>query len=143
MRTLAGSMRRIAGLLLAAALAGCGDGAPVAEAIEDVTAVVMDTAAKAAEPEQAGGPAEIYYNLTAYEWYRQGQPLVVNGRLYQLAGVPAAVPASKMTRVGEYGGVAYYAHEADPTGEHALYVPVSEGYWQPFAPADDGARAAD
>jgi hypothetical protein len=140
---MAGSKGRIAGLLLAAVLAGCGDGAPVAEAIENVAAVVTDTTAEAAKEEQASRPAEIYYDLTAYDWYRQGEPLVVDGRVYQLHGAPAAVPASEMTRAGEYGGVAYYAHKADPAGAHALYVPVSEGYWQPFAPADDGARAAD
>jgi hypothetical protein len=52
--------------------------------------------------------------------------------------IPASVP--EMRSAGEYQGVEYYVREADT--ERAVYVPVFEGYWQPFR-ADSAAAAAN
>lgn len=80
------------------------------------------------------GPAEIYYDLTAFDWYRRGEPLVIDGREYRPDGIPEAERARKFEPVGEYMGVTYYVLENSSEPHLAVYIPVSPGYWQPFTP---------
>jgi hypothetical protein len=79
----------------------------------------------------------IYFTLTDHEWYARGEPLLHGNAAYQPAGMPVSASLSEMTHVGEYQGVDYYVREA--TSGLSLYVPVFEGYWQPFR-ADTARR---
>lgn len=78
-------------------------------------------------------PAEIFPDLTRFDWYRRGEPLVVDGRAYQPAGVPEPTGERVFQPAGRYQGVAYYvADEVEPPYT-VVYVPVYRDYWQPFA----------
>jgi hypothetical protein len=81
-------------------------------------------------------PDRIYLSLTSYEWYARGEPLLHGNAAYQPSGFPVAAPLSAMHVTGEYQGVEYYVRDGD--ADPILYVPVYEGYWQPFRP--DTAR---
>jgi hypothetical protein len=144
------SYGRITGLavLLALTLAGCGGGGtagdspgtmpPVAAGV-DTAAPSTDTASAAPGSTQ---PAEIYYDLTIFEWYRQGEPLVVDGRAYEPIGHPESIRGGALERVGVYGGVAYYVPRGYSPHQGVL-VPVFEGYWQPFLPVPPDAFPAE
>lgn len=77
-------------------------------------------------------PAEIHYDLTAYDWYRRGEPLTHDGRAYRPVGPPVPTPETGLTLLGRYGGVSYYAPEGADGAPDTLYVPVFEGYWLRF-----------
>jgi hypothetical protein len=89
----------------------------------------------AAAPE----PEEIYFDLTVFDWYRQGQPLVHAGHGYLPQGDPRPVPVDRLQRVDTYQGVNFYALEGDPEPPGTVYVPVFHGYWQPFVAQAAGA----
>jgi hypothetical protein len=80
-------------------------------------------------------PARIYYDLTRFEWYARGQPLVHEGRTYQPAGAPLPVRDITLELAGEYGGVDYYRMPGDD--RDVVYVPVYEWYWLRFVAADE------
>jgi hypothetical protein len=122
------------GALLAAT--GCANGESrqvddlLAEAAETVTA---DTAVYIAGPARETLPSNrIYYTLTRHEWYARGEPLLHDGRSYRAAGMPVRAEVSEMRHLGDYQGVEYYVRAED--GGVDVYVPVFEGYWQPFRP---------
>ncbi len=79
-------------------------------------------------------PAEIYYDLTHHEWYRRGQPLLVDGQPFQPASRPEPTMARTFEPAGRYEGVTYYVIEGATPPYTVVYVPVSRGYWQPFLP---------
>jgi hypothetical protein len=131
--------RSSACLLAIALAAGCGRGGRDEDSpagIRDAATVVVSNAADqdAANGQSAGTiPDEIYYDLTRFEWYRHGQPLMIDGTGYVPDGIPRALRDRPLERAGEYGGVAYYAAPGSaPTG--VVLVPVFEGYWQAFVP---------
>jgi len=123
----------LAAMLVVAACGGDGaDGAaPDAAAARDTT----DSAAAApAAPAIAveDTPSELYFDLTLFDWYRRGEPLVHQGRRYQAMGDPVVESAESMAELGRYQGVAYYRRQdaADPV--YTVYVPVYYRYWQRF-----------
>lgn len=83
-----------------------------------------------ASPEDvAPPPRQVYYDLTLYDWYRLGQPLLVGGVPHELAGIPVRI-LDPLDLAGTYGGVDYYT---TGEGRDTVFVPVYENYWQPFA----------
>lgn len=86
-----------------------------------------------------GEPPEIYYDLTRYDWYRRGEPLMVDGRPYQPTGRPEPTRAREFTELGRHEGVTYYTVEGSEPPHTVVYVPVSPGYWQPFALVGPGS----
>ena len=76
-------------------------------------------------------PDEIYFDLTAFQWYREGRPLMHNGRAYMPQADPA--PATvELKEAGTYEGVTYYVAEDAPDPVYTIYVPVYYRYWQRF-----------
>lgn len=75
-------------------------------------------------------PDRIYYTLTSYGWYARGEPLMHEGTPHQPDGRPVRTSLDMMEQAGTYQGVDYYRHRGGT--EPLLYVPVFEGYWQPF-----------
>jgi len=121
--------------LAALVMAGCGaDAEPEPEPTpQELVEVQEDTAVYMATPERETLPSHrIYYTLTQHAWYARGEPLLHDNRAWQAAGMPVAASASDMQLLGEYQGVEYYALGGDTAS--AVYVPVFEGYWQPFRP---------
>lgn len=107
------------------------DHAPGAEAV--VSADSVSGPAPVQPPDAAARPERIFHDLTRFDWYARGEPLVHEGRSYALdVHGPVALDARTLRRVGEYGGVDYYQRDTDAR----LYVPVYDGYWLGFAPAN-------
>lgn len=79
-------------------------------------------------------PDEIYYDLTIYDWYRRGEPLVAGGFAFQPAGTPRAIPLDSLDRAGNYQGVDFYVRNGAGEPFDTLFVPVFEDFWQPFLP---------
>ena len=79
-------------------------------------------------------PARIFYDLTRFDWYARGEPLVWDDRDWQPRGAPVAARADALRRLGEFGGVDIWT-DADADSVESLYVPVSEGFWLTFVPA--------
>ncbi len=137
-------------LVLAATFVACSRSEPAPEASGSGAdgPAMQSAAATTAEPEPGPAPEEtgkrpfrperIYYDLTAYEWYAQGQPLMADGRGYMPSDVPLTLPDTPLEKAGEYQGVDYYVEEGAEPPYPVVYVPVFEGYWLPFAPV--GAR---
>jgi hypothetical protein len=76
-------------------------------------------------------PDEIYFDLTIFPWYREGRPLVHNGRPYMPQSDPVPI-AEPLKEAGRYEGVAYYVGESASEPVYTLYVPVYYDYWQRF-----------
>lgn len=89
-------------------------------------------------PDVEARPARIYHVLTDFDWYARGEPVVLEGTSYTVAGDPLHIDARTLERVAEYGGVDLYRRDGDPD----LYIPVFDGYWLGFA-ADPGAPVPD
>lgn len=87
--------------------------------------------AAAVAPREQLARDRIYYDLTRFEWYARGEPLVRDGVAYQPAGLPIALSLRELERIGEFEGVEYYRRAGD--ADH-LYVPVFDGYWLAFRP---------
>ncbi len=112
-----------------------GDAVPEAEGPPDA----------AAAPERGATPRRIYYRLTDFAWYLQGEPLLADGRAYAVAGPPLRIEAAALRLAGSYQGVDYY--RAAPADSATVYVPVSPRYWVPFSAVltggSDGAVRGD
>ncbi len=102
--------------------------APVETA--DTSADSVSGPVTAAPPDSAARPDRIYYDLTRFEWYARGEPLVFDGVFYKAGGDIEPIDARTVERVGEYAGVDVYRRGAD----RRLYVPVYDGYWLGFDP---------
>jgi len=130
-------------VLVATTLAGgCGspparenEAMPASEQSAPAGASVVDALAAGtiADPAQAAMPQEIHYDLTAYDWYRRGEPLVHQSRPYRPVGPPVPTPEQPLELAGRYGGVTYYIVSGTAQPQDTLYVPVFEGYWLRFA----------
>jgi hypothetical protein len=98
----------------------------------------VDTVFTAAPMREDLPSARIYYTLTDHEWYARGDPLVHENAPYIPGGQPVSASLDEMEHMGAYHGVEYYVRHGDE--RQTLYVPVFEGYWQPFRP--DTTRSA-
>jgi hypothetical protein len=87
----------------------------------------------------ASPPPVIYYDLTRYEWYARGEPLVHEGWSYS-PGALVAASGGEMEALGDYGGVTYYRRRDG--GADSLFVPVYERYWLTFNPGAAADTAA-
>lgn len=116
-----------AAILLAAGCSASADGDAQVPADPDSVAapdsVYVETVRETLPPDR------IYHVLTDHEWYARGESLLHDGAEYSPAGMPVAASLPGMQLIGEYQGVDYYAMGGQPG---VLYVPVYEGYWQPF-----------
>lgn len=152
--TRAWPLRRFVLALLLAIAAGCGKGDETAEdsaqATSSTAALDGDTVqgaassgAEEAEPaaEESEPPDTIYYDLTKFEWYRRGEPIVIDDARY-LPGKVEATGERKLKREGDYEGVDYYANEDASQPYDTVYVPVYPGYWLPFINQRQGAEGA-
>lgn len=131
-------------LLPAMVLATCGrdrEGGELARAIDEIEAPA-DTVSIQAEADEPEEPVEIVYDLTAFDWYRRGEPLIAGDRAYMPRGRPEPTRDRRFRRAGEYQGVAYYVTEDAADPPPVVYVPVSPGYWQPFATQPAGPPPA-
>jgi len=131
--------RRLLALLLAVA-AGCGRGdrpeEEPAQATSSTAAIEVDTARDAVGPpaeeaEEEERPDTIYYDLTRFEWYRRGQPIVIDETRYTPAEVEAT-GGRRLKREGAYEGVDYYVNRDSDQPYDTIFVPVYPGYWLPF-----------
>ena len=118
-------------LLLGATASKCDrEGAPI-DAPAAAAAPVDSPLAASSEAENATQPDEIYFDLTRFPWYRQGRPLVHNGRSYMPQADPTPVDG-ELSEAGSYEGVTYYVAEDASEPVYTLYVPVYYRYWQRF-----------
>jgi hypothetical protein len=126
----------------AGALAGCGADEPQSQAAAaeiDAPEILGRTDTVYAAVERRTLPSSrIYYTLTDHEWYARGEPLLHENAAYHPAGMPVSATLDDMEHVGDYQGVEYYVR----SGDERVYVPVFEGYWQPFR-RDTTVRAGD
>lgn len=132
--------------LIALLLAACGKGEQdPREEIDDGVALAAADEGPTADFDEREmlPPDEIYYDLTSFDWYRGGEPLVYEGRSFQPVGQPEAIPASDLRPAGRFEGVAYYARSGDTPPFSVLYVPVFEGYWLPFGPVAEAQQQTD
>lgn len=137
-------------VILLALLAACGEGRGPAVSAEAVPAGAAAAVGASAPAEGAGPstgpettgeavtapaeterPATIYYDLTTHDWYRRGEPILIDGRRYQ-PGPVQATGERRLKRGGEYAGVDFYGIDGGPQPYDTVYVPVYPGYWLPF-----------
>lgn len=119
-----------AALLQTSACADSGEDladAPAASAAAADTALARGRDAG----DQATRPDEIYFDLTAFQWYREGRPLMHDGRGYMPQADPIPVTV-ELREAGRYEGVAYYVMAGAHEPVYTLYVPVYYRYWQRF-----------
>jgi hypothetical protein len=121
---------RLAALLLPGSLTGAGcDRLATSDGDETVATATATPQDPEPPPADQTPHLRIYYDLTRYDWYAQGEPLVLDGEMYTARTGLLASPAENMERVGEYHGVdAYVTADDDST----VYVPIFPNYWQPF-----------
>ncbi len=81
--------------------------------------------------DEAARPNEIFFNLSAFAWYREGRPLMHEGRSYMPQSDPIPVEG-ELREAGTYEGVTYYVPEDASEPVYTLYVPVYYRYWQRF-----------
>lgn len=91
----------------------------------------VDTALAARAEVPGKQPEEIYFDLTAFDWYRQGRPLMHQGRAYMPQADPTPIDV-ELREAGAYGGVRYYVAEGTREPVYTIYVPVYYRYWQRF-----------
>ena len=122
-----------AALIVAFGPAGCSDRDDDASLAPGVAPAHAQRAAGPAAADDRSGtrPDEIYFDLTVFPWYREGRPLVHDGRPYMPQSVPVPI-AESLKEAGRYEGVAYYVGESASEPVYTLYVPVYYDYWQRF-----------
>ena len=91
----------------------------------------VDTALAAGDAGAVNHPDEIYFDLTAFAWYREGRPLMHEGRAYMPQADPTPVD-TELEEAGTYEGVRYYVAEDARQPVYTIYVPVYYRYWQRF-----------
>lgn len=142
-----GIFRWLAPILLLALAAGCGRGDGGAEGVgEDTSSAAVvdrDTLPEAEESESRADESEppdtIYYDLTRFEWYRRGEPIIIGERRYRSADVEAT-GERELKREGSYEGVDYYADKDAKQPYDSIFVPVYPGYWLPFVDQQGGGE---
>ena len=123
--------RFIVALLLAVSATGCDRESSTAEAPAAAAAAVDTALAGSPSSGNVTEPDEIYFDLTRFAWYREGRPLVHNGRSYMPQADPIPVEV-ELQEAGAYEGVTYYAADDANEPVYTLYVPVYYRYWQRF-----------
>jgi hypothetical protein len=126
----------------AAAASGGATGDVASGAAAATAAILADSTYTPDTVMQTLPEIRIYHTLTDTDWYARAEPLRHDSLAYAPAGAPVAAPLGDMEQVGEYGGVEYYRRRG--IEEPVLYVPVFQGYWQPFrAEPDTQPRRGD
>src|SRR5690606_26392991 len=110
--------------------AGRDESGPTIDEARDAVEGADDAGGDAAS--ERAQPREIYYDLTRFDWYRRGEPLVADGRGYLPAGKPEPTGEREFEEEGRYQGVSYYVPKDADSPYDTVYVPVFPGYWQPF-----------
>jgi len=87
------------------------------------------------------GPTRVFYDLTAFDWYRRGEPLLLDGRAYMPASQPKFIPGKTLRQLDSFGGVDVYRRARQSEPLDSIFVPVYENYWLVFTPMDH-VRAA-
>lgn len=122
-----------------AAVTGCSDQEAEPDSAPAATAAAVDTPlAQPPSDEDLTRPAEIYFDLTAFGWYREGRPLVHQGRSYMPQAEPITV-TGELREAGSYEGVTYYVSDEEHEPVYTLFVPVYYRYWQRFTAPPPGA----
>lgn len=141
------------GIVVAIALAvglpsGCDtpdSAARLAHTVGPAQPAGVDPAAQAAAAnvaERQTASVEIYPDLSIFPWYQRAEPLVFQEHDYLPQGRPRAIVADEMREAGRYRGVRFYVRKGDKPPYTTVYVPVYEGYWQPFvSDVDEASRA--
>lgn len=88
----------------------------------------MPFAYGSAHPDTVTPP--VYYDLTRFDWYRRGQPLVADNLRYSPEGPLVSLTRDSLTMAGRYDGVVYY--RAGHGDMDTVYVPVYRHYWLAF-----------
>jgi hypothetical protein len=127
-------------VLLSAAACDRGAGPPQAAPADAAGDVATSAPVQDDTPAAAPRPPRIYYDLTDFEWYAMGRPLVHDGHTYEVGRNAARIDMATLTLLGEYQGVDYY-QRAREDADSVLYVPVFEEFWLPFV--SSGATAPD
>ena len=118
-------------LVLCPSLTGCDrDAGADADPAATAPPVAQPMASDEAEASRIQ-PKEIYFDLTRFAWYREGRPLVHEGRPYLPQADPTPVDLA-LEEAGSYEGVTYYAATDAGRPVYTLYVPVYYRYWQRF-----------
>ena len=112
-------------------LSACDREAAPEEAPSAAAPSIETPPAAAGDEGEAMQPEEIYLDLTAFAWYREGRPLVHNGRSYMPQSDPVPVEL-ELKKAGTYEGVSYYVADGTTEPVYTLYVPVYYRYWQRF-----------
>lgn len=135
--------RRLA--VVALLLVACGEEQDPREEIDDDVALAAADEGPTADfdEQEVLPPEEIYYDLTSFDWYRGGEPLIYDGRSFQPVGRPEAIPVGELRPIGRFQGVSYYARSGAAAPFSVLYVPVFEGYWLPFGPVAEAQQQTD
>lgn len=121
----------VTGAFLLLFAVACDDGANAPANAPAAAAPNVDTALAVVDESDATRPEEIYFDLTAFPWYREGRALMHDGRGYMPQADPIAVQ-SELAEAGRYEGVSYYVMEGAHEPVYTLYVPVYYRYWQRF-----------
>jgi hypothetical protein len=66
------------------------------------------------------------------DWYRDDQPVSVEGRTYERRGAPRRLACDRIEPVAEHRGVPLFAPRGGEIPSRVLYVPVRPGLWQPY-----------
>jgi len=112
--------RTVITMLLAVALAGCGNRSRIDP---DLT---INTGG------DTSGPHPVY-QLDTMKWVREGRAVVLDGQPYHPVGVPIQGPL--VQEVGTFDGVELYIPTGDQPPYTRVLIPVKDG-WQVFEPGD-------
>jgi len=117
-------MRRVIAIGVLALLGGCGG----------------EEAAGGAEP--AAELAREGYAPDSLAWWREGRPVVHDGRQWQPVGQPVPIAPGALRRVGEFEGMELFAVPEDASRPGTLFFPIGGGLWQLLEPipTPDSAR---
>ena len=131
-------------LFVLALAAGCGRaGEAGSDAAEAGLMPVVGPQVAHAEAPRPALPPNIYYDLTRFEWYARGEPLVQDDVAFTATGVPVALPLAELEHAGNYQGVDFYQHRSAADRDAVRYVPVYEGFWLRFSAEPTRTAAPD
>jgi hypothetical protein len=133
----------VAGQATAQSAVRTAGGAPDQPGLPDPSAEQDQSEGEAPEKEdEPVRPATVYYDLTRYDWYRRGEPILFEGRRY-LPGRVEPTGERRLHREGTYDGVDFYVSGDMAQPLDTIYVPVFNGYWLPFISEAQPAESAN
>lgn len=111
------------------------DGVAVSEAPEGPDGGTDESGSTGEADKSQPAPRKIYYDLTHFDWYRRGEPLIHEERSYRPATV-LPTGERELEREDEYQGVDFYVAKGRDEPADTLFVPVYTGYWLAFVPVE-------